>query len=413
MLNFLISLLLVTPGQYDVAAMKLDGSQIAGKLVGWSDGKLTLQVADKPVTLAEQELLSFQVESTYPSPEPAKMSIELVDGTTLPVSRLIIDGDDATAAWDDRLLADQPDLRISVKKISAVRLRPFSATAEKQWSEIRVLALPSDVLVVTSKDDDHLDYVEGLIRKVTESSVEFTVDGDAISVNRSKVAGLIYYREQSDLRKVDSIILRGSFGFLAHALRVALVGETLHGSTVAGVDFQWPLDELVTADFSGGKIVYLCEMEPVTSHWEPWVGSPSSAALATLYGRPQSDRSLLGGPLTLRSRENESIAQSTTTYSHGLSVHSRTELVYRLPKGFRRFSAIVGIDPAADRLAHVVLTIRGNDRLLFESEISASDNPLAIDVDIKDVQRLDISVDFGQNLDRGDVLNICDAKIVK
>jgi hypothetical protein len=38
---------------------------------------------------------------------------------------------------------------------------------------------------------------------------------------------------------------------------------------------------------------------------------------------------------------------------------------------------------------------------------------LAIDVDIKDVQRLDISVDFGQNLDRGDVLNICDAKIVK
>ena len=35
------------------------------------------------------------------------------------------------------------------------------------------------------------------------------------------------------------------------------------------------------------------------------------------------------------------------SFAKGFALRSRTELVYRLPDGFNRFTALAGIDPAA------------------------------------------------------------------
>ena len=45
--------------------------------------------------------------------------------------------------------------------------------------------------------------------------------------------------------------------------------------------------------------------------------------------------------------------------------------------------------------------------------MTGNDAPLPIEVDIAGVKRLKIVVDYGQNLDTGDWLNLCDARIVK
>jgi hypothetical protein len=88
-------------------------------------------------------------------------------------------------------------------------------------------------------------------------------------------------------------------------------------------------------------------------------------------------------------------------------------MVYRLPAGFRRLSAIAGIDPATSASGNVRLQVYGDDRALLEADIAGNEPPRTIDLDIAGVKRLKLVVDYGQNLDTGDWLNLCDARIIK
>jgi hypothetical protein len=88
-------------------------------------------------------------------------------------------------------------------------------------------------------------------------------------------------------------------------------------------------------------------------------------------------------------------------------------MVYRLPPGFERFVATAGIDPAASGNGKVRLSILGDDRVLLATEIAGDEPPHPIQLDIGGVKRLKFVVDHGQNLDTGDWLNLCDARIVK
>jgi hypothetical protein len=108
------------------------------------------------------------------------------------------------------------------------------------------------------------------------------------------------------------------------------------------------------------------------------------------------------------------VARSATkTFSKGLALRSRTEITYRLPPRYQRFMAIAGIEPATTTAGHVRLSIFGDDRALLETEVTGDQPPHPIQLDISNVKRLKILVDFGQNLDTGDWLNLCDARIAK
>jgi hypothetical protein len=101
------------------------------------------------------------------------------------------------------------------------------------------------------------------------------------------------------------------------------------------------------------------------------------------------------------------------SFDKGLALRSRTELTYRLPAGFRRFTASAGIDPSTRAGGNVRLEIFGDDRPLLQADIVGNEPPHVIDLRIDNVKRLKIIVDYGHNLDTGDWLNLCDARIVK
>jgi hypothetical protein len=142
---------------------------------------------------------------------------------------------------------------------------------------------------------------------------------------------------------------------------------------------------------------------------------PAGAGLASAYGLPRRDQSAYGGPLTLLFRDAVSTTgmAPTRSFHKGLALRSRTELVYRLPAGFRRFVALAGIEPATSMTGNVQLSIDGDDRPLFAAVVSGDEPPREIELNVTDVKRLKIVVDFGKNLDTGDWLNLCDAKLVK
>jgi hypothetical protein len=51
--------------------------------------------------------------------------------------------------------------------------------------------------------------------------------------------------------------------------------------------------------------------------------------------------------------------------------------------------------------------------VLFDEAIRGADEPRQLDISLAGVRRLQILVDYGEDLDVGDHLNLCEARIVK
>jgi hypothetical protein len=94
-------------------------------------------------------------------------------------------------------------------------------------------------------------------------------------------------------------------------------------------------------------------------------------------------------------------------------MHSRTELVYRLPGKFGTFRALAGIDDRVRPGGDVRLVIYGDGRLLLDKQITGRDEPVPLTVDISGVARLKIVADFGGDLDVSDHLDLCEPRVFK
>jgi hypothetical protein len=420
--NVIIALALINfapAAASQVTATRLDGTAIRGELRSWDKQAVVIATADGEERLATKQLLSLQWEPGPPNQETEGSSldahVELIDGSLIPLDDFQSSAARATINVAAPLASDEKELTLPRKQLAAVRLQPLSAAAAQQWQEIRDTDFASDLLVLLKRDGKSLDYAEGVLGEVSPTKIAFQLDGEPLRIDRAKVAGFIYYRPQSHAAAEPRCVVRGRSGLRANVVRAELANGMVQMTTASGANLKWPLDDIHLADFSAGKLIYLSDLEPAAERWTPLVGLPSEATLASEYGRPRRDRSAYGGPLMLRLDDSSSHSPKSPvrTSTKGLAVRSRTELVYRLAPGFRRFTTVAGIDPATSASGNVRLEIYGDDRLLLEDDIAGHDPPRSIELEISGVKRLKILVDYGGNLDSGDWLNLCDARIVK
>jgi hypothetical protein len=150
-------------------------------------------------------------------------------------------------------------------------------------------------------------------------------------------------------------------------------------------------------------LTYLGDLKPESIEWTPFFDlGKESPALARFLG-PRFDRG----------RESEIMRLDDKSYKKGVSLTSRTKLVYRLPAGSKRFRALAGIDDAVGNLGSVQLVIQGDGRQLYSGKLTGSDAAVDLDLDLAGVRRLTVFVDFGEDMDIADHLNLCEARIVK
>jgi hypothetical protein len=156
----------------------------------------------------------------------------------------------------------------------------------------------------------------------------------------------------------------------------------------------------------------LSDLAPERTTWTPFVGPTANLAeLGRLY-EPRRDQSLLGGSLWL-SRSDAEGRLARARFEKGLSLHSRCEVVYRLPTTFRQFVAEAGIDPRVRDGGNVKLIVVGDEKRLFESDLVRGEPAKSLRIDLAGVNRLTILVDFGRDLDVGDFVNLGDARLLK
>ncbi|HVW02165.1 MAG TPA: NPCBM/NEW2 domain-containing protein [Planctomycetaceae bacterium] len=362
--------------------LNLVEAQQAGQPAG-TDGKLKLSVTD---------LLEVRFPDTKPAEAaPEDFTVTLVDGSRLSVSAYSVAG--AKAKLTDARLGD---LSLAANAISHVRLGAAEPKFLDAWTPLLEKESKRDLLVL--RKGEVLDFLAGVIGDVDDKTVKFLVDTDEVPVKRERVYGLIYRRPAGALKSSCQIDLAGLDAL--HAKKLSFDGETWQATLAQGPQVKLPAGQLRTLDYSLGRLRYLSQMEPREVKYLRYFDD-GNARFDWPY---QRDRGFEGEPLKLNGVQ----------YTRGLAIHSYTQLRYRLGGDYRRFSAVMGIDDSVrGENGNVNVTILGDGKELFRGPVKDADAPRNLDLDVAGVRELEITVDFGENIDIADRLDLADCKVIK
>ena len=271
-----------------------------------------------------------------------------------------------------------------------------------EWARLVKLKADSDLLVV--RDEENLDYHKGVLHDVTEDVVRFELDGEMLPVKRSKVYGFVYrHATEPDLPpavcRITDCRRLAMVGPIARAGRRVAMDHARRSESVAAAG------QVVEIDFSGGKIVYLSDMEPENRS----IGLPILRREVRCPRRNSSTRRAA----TAASNRRAAAIGRHANMRKGLALYCRTEMVYRLPARFSRFQAVAGIDDAVRPSGKVRLIDPRRRQGAAGSRHSGSDPPRTVDLDLTGVRRLTIVVDFAGSLSTGDRLLLCNARVSK
>ena len=393
----------------ETIATTLDGGTVNGTLESWNGREIKLRAAEGAKTLAPSELLDLRWPREV-SEAPTALWIELIDGSRLTYSNFTLAQRKATINGG---AVEQP-LEVPREQIKLVQMQPSTPALSAALEEIERKNDAGDALVIAQKDGASMDYLNGVLGDVTEEQASFEWDGERVEVKRTRIAAAVFFQAKPPALPEPLCELSLVDGSRLAAREVALEEGRIRVQLLAGLKLELPLEKLARADFSAGKVVYLSDLKPTEVRWTPRVAAPPSAPAIAAFGLPRNDVSFTGSPLSLLWKDDvERSRRDVRTYGKGLAIRSRTELSYRLPNGMRRFVATAGIDPNSVSQGHVMLEIRSDERVLWEGAVDGKQPPIEIDVQLDAARRLQLRVDYGENLDYGDRLHLVEARVTK
>jgi hypothetical protein len=388
--------LLLTAATPPFEVQTLDGQTLVGPLVQLTAERLTIDAAGGRKSLETERLVSIAAQQKSVAARAGSgIVVELTDGSIILAQQYV-----AQAAKAKISLADGQVLETPTSMVRTVQWQPPTAALTAEWTRLLGMNADSDLLVV--RKDQSLDYHKGVLHDVTEDAVRFELDGEVLPVKRSKIHGIAYRHGASPSWPPAICRITDAAGSLWLVRSLSLT-EKLQWTTPAGLNVAQPMGQIVQIDFSGGKIVYLSDLKPESARWTPYFGTGKPLAAVEQFYAPRYDHNFDGGPLLL----------SGTPYRKGLSLHSRTEIVYRLPGPFSRFHAVAGIDDAVRPSGKTRLIVRGDGNMLLDTVIAGSETPRNIEFSLAGVRRLTIVVDFADSLSTGNDLLLCNARLSK
>ncbi len=411
-LGLICAAVLAAPLEVDLQTVA--GESHHGALVAISADEIALATADGDKRWPLVDVLDIASAKAPRGAATPAVIVTLRDGSCVHAAAYTTVGETATIE-----LADGAKLSVPTQGVHWVRWpqsgAPLAAAAvanaaapaadpgAQAWQQFVEQPIEADLLVVRKKDE--VDSVDGQIGDVGAESVAFVMDDEKLDVKRAKIVGIVYYRaeEAASPAPLAKVQTADGSAWAAKSLTLTDAGCTLE--TAAGAKVNVPAAALARIDFSQGKVLYLSDLDwdAAQSERTPYFGPPMPLDASVDPYAPQRDRALEGGELTLARR----------TYRKGLALHSRTRLVFRLPEGYRRLTALAGIDDRLSDQGSVRLEIVGDERTLLSAIVSGGDAPLPVDLDVGGVRRLTILVDFANDQDVADHLDLCELRIIK
>jgi hypothetical protein len=101
------------------------------------------------------------------------------------------------------------------------------------------------------------------------------------------------------------------------------------------------------------------------------------------------------------------------TFRKGLALRSRTKIEYKLPEDVTKFVAVIGVDDRAVRSGAVELSVYADGEAIYTTTVTGESEPIPLLLDITNRRRLAVIVDFSDDADIADQINLCNARFTK
>jgi hypothetical protein len=379
------------------------GEQRVGQLETLRLDSVSLRIADG----SRLELDSGQVREVrfpeQPRGEAASCWLQLTDQSRVAVRRVSLSRGEI--ALEDA--AGQRQIW-SARQLRLIRWQPLEAGLPDLWNEILRAGKGTDLLVIR-RSQGNLDYLPGVVQAISADTVEFLYQDQTVPVPREKVDGVVFFQPAREW-PAPRAVLTMQDGSTWNLEDFQPVDSGLRVTSACGATANVPGDQLRHLRFPIRGVDFLSEIEPEVVQWTPYFGAPGLTDDLSRMFQPRRNEAADGGPLRLTDLAS---AEGARRYEKGLAIHSRTELVYRLAGRYRRLEALAGFDAQHRTRGNVLLVISADGQTLLERALDVNSPAVPLSIDVSQVKRLTILVDFGQDLDVGDWLHLCDARLVK
>jgi len=417
----LLILLLTAPlfSTQSAEIFPLKGDPSKGEIVSVSDKEVVFMQGDKKVTRSIREVLKIDYREVGKIPASTTYSlIELTDGSQLLASKWLL----KKKTLEATLLAG-PKLEIPVDTVANVLNNAHAEANRRDWKSRVFNARGKEAIVIRRelKDDKGKTLLDKEGKPVYAiSSLEATLgegNEEGTSITFAVTIGDKIETRTRELTTLQGLLFKHALGpkatpvvcklldTMQDVVMVSSVTAKDEGgiavTTPAGAKIEFSKDQLARLDYTKGKLDYLSDLDPMKMVAKSNLDDGNDPDQWHVY----KDSNLNKGPLSL----------GGTAYPKGLALKPLTELTYNLKGDYREFEAVVGIDDNVLAAGASVLVVEGDDKELTRVTISSDDKKRhkTVVLNIKDVQKLKITVMADGEFDISRHLDLADAKVRK
>jgi hypothetical protein len=362
----------------DLEVTALDGRTVRGRLEQLAP-EIVLAARDDETALTWSEVLALRplgvAAPTAPVAQDAPLRFELADGS-------VFGGhiDNATDRGFTVRFHPEQTCRLEPSLLRSVCATSAGPAAAAKLAEVANEANRSEDVAVIERGS-HVAVLRGAVRRIGPQHVLFAWKDRELPLPWERLAGLSFARP-TPRRSSCMVHLRGGDVFGGRVIAGDQTTIVLQSSIFERLELPWSRIERI--DCRSERLTFLSDLVPLRYEFTPFFQKRWD------YAR---DKTLTGRPICLAGR----------AYTKGVTMHSRSSLVYALGGQYRQFAAVVGIvDEMAGRGA-VTLAVVGDGRVLWEAtNVRGGEEPREVLVDVSGVRELSLDVGFGEDLDLSD-----------
>jgi hypothetical protein len=382
-----------------------EGKKVQAELTQWDSDRLVVRLPDSSATFDLEQL--SRIENIAPrSPQDksgTESMVEFTDGSLTPAAQMLVKKNVCTFKRHDG-----KSMECDLRRLRSIRYCQ-SRSRDQAWRELIATEFSGDAIVLR-QGETGVDYLEGKITEISEGQVSFDLDGELVNVPREKLEGVIVYRSTDDRPTSAAFVMSLRDGSRWNLAGARLDGDTLVAESAGGLTLSVDLNEVFEVNFSTSNTRYLEELTPEAVELTPAFQPVGEISLVrSMLWSPVMNRARYGGPLSVRLDDTK----RSQPAEHGLSLHSRTRLIYRLDDRYRELRGTAGIAPEVTAGGTVRLVIRAGSATLLDTPVSRTSPPLDIALSLPESSRLEIIVDYEDGSDLGDLIHLCNLRLVK
>ena len=300
---------------------------------------------------------------------------------------------------------------LPLERVRALRMDAGEGEADPAFAEALAERMREDQ--IAARQDDRVLMLDGAFTGLDEQGASLVFRDQPRQLSRERFYGVVFApvagaRENTGARGRNRFLLHLDDGSTMPASKLTLEDGQV-AFEFAGARMRAPFEQVSRLEVRSERMAFLSDLEPVEVEQDPGLDLP----------RPwQRDRNVRGGPITLLMPEEQATTSRSPRlvpqpFDKGLGVRSYSRLVFDIAGEYGTFAATVGIDTMTRGRGEVEMAVTGDGRELWRERIRGGEAGKTILIDVEGVRRLELLVDFGDELSLSGIANWADARLLR